>query len=518
MKQLRRHKEISEEKETTKGFAEQNKGKVELLQTKSDQANLSSVKEVSVIKKTLSVANLSPQTEISDLIDFFKDVGEVVRVRLTVSREWIHKCCGFVEFASANEAKKALQEKNGEYLHDHKILLKGVSNRAANTPPKFIIDHKVWNEDYLQRESLPILPTKEDETPPDFVEDVLFVANLSPQTNRIIHIIDFFKDVGRVVGVRLVVDGKGKHVGYGFVEFASAYEAKRALEEKNGEYLHDHRILLMKGLDETPDSLEAASVRNKTLFVVDRSHQTVISDIIDFFKDVGEVVHVRLIVDSKGKQVGYGFVEFASADEAKEALEKKNGECLDDRKIILRVVETAPYPRQPKYCIDHKVWYEDYLQRERLLIKEDAAVEGLDETPDFVEEVAVRKKTLFVDNLAYNIRISQIISYFKDVGEVVRIRLIVDHMGEHVGCCFVEFASANEALKVLKEKNSRTLILDKAEIAPYPFRPKYNLAEKLWYEDNLRRFSLDLETKPEPKKLSEKPLWCGEKKIFSADD
>jgi len=40
------------------------------------------------------------------------------------------------------------------------------------------------------------------------------------------------------------------------------------------------------------------------------------------------------------------------------------------------------------------------------------------------------------------------INFFKDVGQVVHVRLIVDYTGEHVGDGFVEFASANEAEKV----------------------------------------------------------------------
>ena len=39
---------------------------------------------------------------------------------------------------------------------------------------------------------------------------------------------------------------------------------------------------------------------------------------IDFFKKVGEVVRVQLIVNLKGKLVGCGFVEFASVNEAEE--------------------------------------------------------------------------------------------------------------------------------------------------------------------------------------------------------
>ncbi|CAH8277683.1 unnamed protein product [Arabidopsis lyrata] len=107
--------------------------------------------------------------------------------------------------------------------------------------------------------------------------------------------------------------------------------------------------------------------------------------------------------------------------------------------------------------------------------------------------------------------------FFKDVGEVVRVRLIVDHKGKHVGCGFFEFASANEAEKALEEKNGKSLryhkiYLDLAEIAPYPLRPKYNLAKKLWYEDNLLR-------EPNLKQQQEKSDgFCGKKITFSSND
>ncbi|XP_019089598.1 PREDICTED: protein HRB1-like isoform X2 [Camelina sativa] len=428
-------------------------------------------------------------------------------------------CCGLVEFSSTNEAKKAVEKKNGEYLHDYRIHLKVHKKNPNIGRPKFCIDHTVCYKDYLRPESLPVEDSEAvkglDETP-DFVEEVLFVANISPQT-KLFHIKDFFKDVGEVVRVRLIVNHEGKHVGYGFVDFAYANEAKKALEKKNGEYLHDHKIFLevaktapprpkynlaeklcyedylrrqnllikedgtaVEGLDETPNFVEAVAVRNKTLFVSHISRKANISHIINFFKDVGEVVHVRLTVDYTGKHVGDGFVEFASANEAETALEKKNGEYLQDRKIFLDVAKKAPYPLRPKYCIDHKVWYEDYLRRESLLIEEDEAVEGQDELLDYIEEVAATRKTIFIANISCETSIPMLLRFFKNVGRVVLLRLIVDHRGEDVGCGFVEFVSANEAEKALRIIHDKEFGLEVAEIAPYPLRPKYNLAEKLW--------------------------------------
>jgi len=45
--------------------------------------------------------------------------------------------------------------------------------------------------------------------------------------SSIFYSINFFRDVGEVFSVRLIVDHRGKHVGCGFVEFASAYKAKK---------------------------------------------------------------------------------------------------------------------------------------------------------------------------------------------------------------------------------------------------------------------------------------------------
>ncbi|XP_019086703.1 PREDICTED: polyadenylate-binding protein 4-like [Camelina sativa] len=175
----------------------------------------------------------------------------------------------------------------------------------------------------------------------------------------------------RVVSVRLIVSNQGKHLGYAFVEFASANLAKKALKEKNGKYLHDHMIFLMREHDESPDYVEALAVQKKTIFVSHISPQTQISHIISFFKYVGEVVHVRLISNNEGRHLSYGFVEFSSDKEAKKALEKKNGEYLHDRKIFLEMFHAPNHPPKYKYCIDYHVWYEDYLTQESLLLEEE---------------------------------------------------------------------------------------------------------------------------------------------------
>ncbi|KAG5392189.1 hypothetical protein IGI04_022152 [Brassica rapa subsp. trilocularis] len=487
--------------------------KSEAKETNSDESALNSAKETiegldedpdfveeaaGPPNKKLFLDKLSSETEISDVIDFFKDVGQVVGVRLMLNHKGgrVDKRVGrrvenrlglgFVEFASSDEAKKALKMKTGEYWSRNKVFLKVA---ATSLPPKY--------EDYLQREGLLIEEFAAvkglDETPelplePAIPKKTLFVGRFSPQTKPT-DIIDFFKDVGGVSYVRLIGDHTGKHVGYGFVDFASVNDANKALQQKNGEYLHDCKIFL--------------ELANNGL--------TYLPPNIDFFKDAGEVVRVRLILDQYGEHAGFGFVEFASSNEANKALQQKKGEYLHNHSIFLDVAnnefaENLP----PKHCIDHKtlsvfdllltasvsMWAMALLNvGEVVHVRLICNLMGNHVGTGFVEfasadeaKKALEKKNgehfhrrkIFLDvpkkaQGRFNSKI------FKDVVQVVRVRLIVDHCGEHVSCGFVEFASANEAQKALRHRKRRCkLIFYEAEIAAtYPFRHKY--------EDKLRR-------------------------------
>ena len=69
---------------------------------------------------------------------------------------------------------------------------------------------------------------------PDFVEAVAaavgkktLLAHYLARSIRISDILDFFKDVAKVVSVQTTVNRKGKPMSSGFVEFASVNEAKK---------------------------------------------------------------------------------------------------------------------------------------------------------------------------------------------------------------------------------------------------------------------------------------------------
>lgn len=72
------------------------------------------------------------------------------------------------------------------------------------------------------------------------------------------------------------------------------------------------------------------------------------SQLEDFFKSAGNVVSAKVIINrDTNRSKGFGFVEMASEEEAKAAIDQLNGKELDGRPIV--VSEARPQePRPPR--------------------------------------------------------------------------------------------------------------------------------------------------------------------------
>ncbi|MDE0022571.1 MAG: RNA-binding protein [Candidatus Poribacteria bacterium] len=75
----------------------------------------------------------------------------------------------------------------------------------------------------------------------------------------------------------------------------------------------------------------------KRLYVGNLNYRTTEDTLGDIFSEFGDVVEVTII---EGK--GFGFVEFESEEDAKEAIENLNGEEVDGRRIRVDVARSRP--------------------------------------------------------------------------------------------------------------------------------------------------------------------------------
>ncbi|CAI8605296.1 unnamed protein product [Vicia faba] len=193
-----------------------------------------SLNEKYAAPKTIFVKNLSYSVERPDMEDIFKDCGEVVDVRFNTDSEGRFKGHGYVEFGTAEAAKKALELNNTELLY-RRIKIE-IAREKGEYPPYRSSFHtggdlqshtvNVKGFDASLVESKPKSPATTNET--NGASKTIYVRNLSYIVERA-DMEEIFKDCGEIVDVRLHTDRDGNFKGHGHVQFATAEAAQKAL-------------------------------------------------------------------------------------------------------------------------------------------------------------------------------------------------------------------------------------------------------------------------------------------------
>ncbi|MEZ5360707.1 MAG: hypothetical protein R3F48_17975 [Candidatus Zixiibacteriota bacterium] len=143
-------------------------------------------------------------------------------------------------------------------------------------------------------------------------------------------------------------------------------------------------------------------MQGKKLYVGNLSYTATVEQVITIFEEFGEVVNANVIT---GK--GFGFVEFANAEQASNALEALDGQLFGGRNIK---VASANPPRKK----------------------------------------GEPGSKLYVGNVNYSVTIEQLTKLFEQFGEICHLNLL-----DGRGYGFVEFARQNEAAKAREELDGK---------------------------------------------------------------
>lgn len=83
----------------------------------------------------------------------------------------------------------------------------------------------------------------------------------------------------------------------------------------------------------------------KKLYVGNLPYNTTQDDLRSLFASYGDVVDAVVITDrATGRSKGFGFVEFATEEAAKAAVEKMNGSDIEGRKLVVNIAR----PQKPR--------------------------------------------------------------------------------------------------------------------------------------------------------------------------
>uniref|UniRef100_A0A3P8WAE9 Nucleolin n=1 Tax=Cynoglossus semilaevis TaxID=244447 RepID=A0A3P8WAE9_CYNSE len=257
----------------------------------------------------LFVGNLNSNKDFDEIKTslrkfFTKNDLEVADVRLGASKKF-----GYVEFSTDEDMQKAL-ELNGKKVMGQELKLDRARNKETSQEGK-----------------------KERDSRTLFVKNLPFSATVD----------DLREVFESAVDVRLPPGQNGSNRGIAYIEFKTEAEADKMLEEAQGSDVQGRAIMVDYVGEKSQRGAKvsgggsAAGAPSKTLVVNNLAFSATEDSLQSAFE---KAVSIR-IPQKDGRAKGFAFVEFESADDAKDALENLNNTEIDGRTIRLEFSQNS---------------------------------------------------------------------------------------------------------------------------------------------------------------------------------
>lgn len=193
------------------------------------------------------VGNLSWATSWQELKDHMRDAGEVQYAKILQDREGRSKGCGIVEFTEVEGAKDAIEKLTDSELKGRKIFVRedredgkrgggGGGGEGGERAPR---PNRGGGGDRAASGGGGGDGDKDDSqgggepgTEPE-PGSQLFIGNLSWETGWQ-ELKDHFRTIGEVERADVAVGRDGRKKGFGFIRYATADEAQKAIKDLNG--------------------------------------------------------------------------------------------------------------------------------------------------------------------------------------------------------------------------------------------------------------------------------------------
>ncbi|KAM6062893.1 nucleolin [Chlamydotis macqueenii] len=253
---------------------------------------------------SLFVGNLVNTKEYEELKtgikEFFgKKNIEVLDVRIGASKRF-----GYVDFSSAEDLDKALQL-NGKKLMGLEIKLEKARSKET------------MKENKKERDAR-----------------TLFVKNLPYRLTE-----EEMREVfENALEIRIMMNKEGNSKGMAYIEFKTEADANKALEEKQGTEIDGRAMVIDFTGEKSHQEHQKGGGESKTLIVNNLSYAASEETLQELFKKASSI---KMPQTNQGRPKGYAFVEFPTAEDAKEALNSCNNTEIEGRAIRLEFSSPA---------------------------------------------------------------------------------------------------------------------------------------------------------------------------------
>ncbi|WJX20534.1 hypothetical protein P8452_10078 [Trifolium repens] len=268
------------------------------------------------------VKNLEKSIDHKALHDIFAYFGSILSCKVALDGNGQSKGYGFIQFDNEESAKNAIEQLNGMLLNDKQVYVGSfVCHRErarTNQSPKFTN---------------------------------VFIKNLS-ETLTDEELKQLFSHFGTITSARVMKDTNGKSRCFGFVNFKSPDSAAAAIEKLNGTTVNGDKVLFVGRAEskaEREQKLKAKleqerlsryeKLQRANLYLKNLDDDFTNENLKDMFSKYGTITSCKVMLDSRGRSTGSGFVAFSTPEEANKAMNEMNGKFVGTKPLFVAVAQ-----------------------------------------------------------------------------------------------------------------------------------------------------------------------------------
>ncbi|OTF80260.1 polyadenylate-binding protein 1-like protein [Euroglyphus maynei] len=261
----------------------------------------------------------------------------------------------------------------------------------------------------------------------------IFIKNLEKSVDNKV-LFDTFSYFGNILSCKISYDDKGQSKGYGFVHFDSEETAQAAISGLNGKVINSKKIYVGKFISRKEREHKLGTPRRFTNIYLKNLSDEYDTDekVRKLFEPFGSITSAVVTKDDDGKSKGFGFVCFATPDQAEQAVNALNGKDMGNGKQLY-------VGRAQK-----KAEREAELKRKLELLK----IERINRSQGV---------NLYVKNLEDSVNDERLQKEFSAYGTITSAKVMTDEKGRSKGFGFVCFSTPEEATKAVTEMNNRII-------------------------------------------------------------
>ncbi|PSS23623.1 Polyadenylate-binding protein like [Actinidia chinensis var. chinensis] len=267
------------------------------------------------------VKNLGESIDNAKLQEMFQKFGNILSSKVVMFDDGRSKGYGFVQFESEESANTAIEKLNGSSIGGKNIYVGKFLKRSDR--------------------ALPI---------PDIKYTNLYVKNLALDVTEEL-LKEKFSEFGKVISLVISKDDSGASRGFGFVNFDSPDDARRALEVMNGLQLGSEvlyvsraqkkaeREQILRRQFEEKRKEQIIKYQGSNVYVKNIDDNVTDDELREHFSQCGMITSAKLMRDEKGISKGFGFVCFSSPEEANKALNTFHGFMFHGKPLYVSIAQ-----------------------------------------------------------------------------------------------------------------------------------------------------------------------------------